>query len=84
MDILERDIGWREEEFDYILQFLRTILLKRWFILQICRFSMLNENRRRVPGVYLKFSPELVTYPRPLYARDSIAAEATAREAQCC
>ncbi|MCJ1247559.1 hypothetical protein MMC30_004773 [Trapelia coarctata] len=28
MDSLERDRGWREEEFDYVLQFLRTILLK--------------------------------------------------------
>lgn len=26
---LEKDHGWREEEFDYILQFMRTILLKR-------------------------------------------------------
>ena len=29
MDILETDHGWREEEFDFVLQFLRTILLKR-------------------------------------------------------
>ena len=28
MDILESERGWREEEFDYVLQFLRTILLK--------------------------------------------------------
>jgi dynein light intermediate chain 1 len=26
---LERDHGWHEEEFDFILQFLRTLLLKR-------------------------------------------------------
>ncbi|MCJ1288422.1 hypothetical protein MMC26_007779 [Xylographa opegraphella] len=28
MDNLETDHGWREEEFDFVLQFLRTILLK--------------------------------------------------------
>ena len=28
IEVLE-ERGWREEEFDYILQFLRTILLKR-------------------------------------------------------
>jgi hypothetical protein len=26
---LEKDHGWNEEQFDFILQFLRTILLKR-------------------------------------------------------
>lgn len=26
---LEKDHGWHEEEFDFILQFMRTILLKR-------------------------------------------------------
>lgn len=29
IDLLERERGWREEEFDFILQFLRTILAKR-------------------------------------------------------
>lgn len=29
IDLLEREQGWREEEFDFILQFLRTILTKR-------------------------------------------------------
>jgi hypothetical protein len=29
MEKLERERAWREEEFDFILQFLRTILLKR-------------------------------------------------------
>lgn len=29
IDLLEREQGWREEEFDFILQFLRTILAKR-------------------------------------------------------
>ena len=29
MEKLERERAWREEEFDFILQYLRTILLKR-------------------------------------------------------
>ena len=29
MEKLEREQGWKEEEFDYVLQFLRTVLLKR-------------------------------------------------------
>lgn len=26
---LEKENGWREEQFDYVLQFMRTVLLKR-------------------------------------------------------
>ncbi len=29
VDRLEKEQGWREEDFDFILQFLRTILAKR-------------------------------------------------------
>ena len=29
MDALETQHGWREEDFDFVLQFLRTILMKR-------------------------------------------------------
>lgn len=29
MELLERERSWKEDEFDYVLQFLRTILLKR-------------------------------------------------------
>jgi len=29
IDTLEIEHGWREEEFDFVLQFLRTILMKR-------------------------------------------------------
>jgi len=29
MESLERERGWKEEEFDFVLQTLRTVLLKR-------------------------------------------------------
>jgi len=29
MDVLEKENGWREEDFDFVIQYLRTILLKR-------------------------------------------------------
>lgn len=29
MDVLEKTQSWREEEFDVVLQFMRTVLLKR-------------------------------------------------------
>lgn len=29
MDILEKTQSWKEEEFDVVLQFMRTILLRR-------------------------------------------------------
>jgi hypothetical protein len=32
IETLERDRSWKEEEFDFVLQFLRTILLKRKYI----------------------------------------------------
>src|SRR5277367_2169290 len=36
MEKLEREQGWKEEEFDFVLQFLRTILLKRKWIFGEC------------------------------------------------
>ncbi|MCJ1393389.1 hypothetical protein MMC18_006263 [Xylographa bjoerkii] len=42
MDSLENDHGWREEEFDFVLQFLRTILLKRMFFEVRYELSWLN------------------------------------------
>ena len=29
IDALETQHGWREEDFDFVLQFLRTVLMKR-------------------------------------------------------
>ena len=29
IDSLETQYGWREDDFDFVLQFLRTVLLKR-------------------------------------------------------
>lgn len=29
MDVLEKTQSWKEEEFDVVLQFMRTILLRR-------------------------------------------------------
>lgn len=29
MEALERERGWKEDEFDFVLQSLRTVLLKR-------------------------------------------------------
>lgn len=29
VDALEVEHGWKEEEFDFVLQFLRTVLMKR-------------------------------------------------------
>lgn len=29
MEVLEKTQGWKEEEFDVVLQFMRSILLKR-------------------------------------------------------
>lgn len=31
MEYLEKTQGWKEEEFDVVLQFMRTVLLKREF-----------------------------------------------------
>lgn len=32
MEVLERERGWKEDEFDFVLQSLRTVLLKRTFL----------------------------------------------------
>lgn len=42
---LEKDHGWHEEQFDFILQFMRTLLLKRKYSSQYrLRF---NSNRKQ-------------------------------------
>ncbi len=36
MELLEKTQGWKEEEFDIVLQYLRTVLLKRECTQEAC------------------------------------------------
>lgn len=62
---LEKEHGWREEEFDFILQFMRTILLKRESLplVLLCR-SFISDfcfHRRCIAHLHDAFSGELPT-----------------------
>ena len=53
MDTLEVEQSWKEEEFDFVLQFLRTILMKREHILIKLPHGPTNIFRRRIAHIYV-------------------------------
>jgi hypothetical protein len=56
METLERESAWKEEEFDFVLQTLRTILLKRNTSLSPAVFHMLMLRLRwRLSHIYNTF-----------------------------
>jgi hypothetical protein len=56
MDLLEREMGYKEELFDFIQQFLRTILLKRTFL-------TLTSRRRRITTLLVTRPPSIPFIP---------------------
>src|SRR5271156_40151 len=57
MDFLERECGYKEELFDFIQQFLRTVLLKRTPVL-----SLDTNSRRCIITLSLTRSPEFPSF----------------------
>ena len=75
--MLEREFSWREEEFDYLLQFLRTILLKR----TSASPSPLSHADPEEDGASLVYTSNTVPNSVPLLLRASLGIHsALARE----
>lgn len=53
MDSLEVEQSWKEEEFDFVLQFLRTILMKREHGLVTLSHDTTDRSRRRIANIYV-------------------------------
>lgn len=56
---LEKEHGWREEEFDFILQFMRTILLKRESLPLVLLMQIISDfcfHRRCIAHLHDAFS----------------------------
>lgn len=77
---LEKDHGWHEEQFDFILQFLRTILLKRespnYLTLLFCDISN-STDRRCFTHLYYAFPRQLSAESDPLFPWYTLSFEAT-------
>lgn len=84
---LEKDHGWHEEEFDFILQFMRTILLKREFLFSpfvrpIFSSDSLIAGRWRITYLYYTFSGQLASELITFVARYTLAPKETVPQAQ--
>lgn len=53
IDSLEVEQSWKEEEFDFVLQFLRTILMKREHVLIALSHSPTDSFRRCIANIYV-------------------------------
>ena len=53
IDSLQIEQSWKEEEFDFVLQFLRTILMKREHVLITLSHSPADRSRRRIANIYV-------------------------------
>ena len=62
MDSLEVEQSWKEEEFDFVLQFLRTILMKREHGLVTLSHDTTDRSRRRIANIYVYFCAQLASY----------------------
>lgn len=83
---LEKDHGWNEEQFDFILQFLRTILLKREIAqchARLCHPLILTQCRRRLTHLYYTFPCQLPPIFDPFFFGDTLSLETTIIKAQC-
>lgn len=81
---LEKDHSWHEEEFDFILQFLRTILLKRECLLclkAIANGALIND-RRRVPNLHDTIPGQLPSESSTFVLGDTLAPEETITQTQ--
>jgi dynein light intermediate chain 1 len=83
MDALEKERGWKEEDFDYVLQFLRTILLKRKLSSPYpSLLPPLTPHRRCITNIHLPLHAQLPPYPSPILPRHPIPTAQTASTAQ--
>ena len=53
IDALEVEQSWKEEEFDFVLQFLRTILMKREHVVIPLSHSFTDGSRRCISNIYV-------------------------------
>lgn len=77
MEKLEKEHGWREEEFDFILQFMRTLLLKR--ATPFCRshagcgHGLLTSLRWSIADLHDTIPRKITTKLDTLHSRNSLS-----------
>ena len=81
IDALEAEHGWKEEEFDFVLQFLRTILMKRKHPQQKS-ISPIDDHRRCFPHIHLNIRPKLPPNAHSFHTRHTFPAKKANSQAQ--
>lgn len=86
MELLEKTQGWKEEAFDVVLQFMRTVLLKRKepSIFSNCSQKEADwiTRRRRIPYLYHPFHVYATTESYTLEPGDPFLAQETSAQTQ--
>ena len=87
IDALETQHGWREEDFDFVLQFLRTVLMKRRNPLSLlnarncCRGNLIS-HRWILSDIHIRLRPKFVAYTYPFKSWYPVTFEEADSEAQ--
>lgn len=55
IEVLEKERSWKEEEFDFVLQFLRTVLLKRKILRNVLGYLANRSCRWRISHLHDTF-----------------------------
>lgn len=74
VDALEVEHGWKEEEFDFVLQFLRTILMKRKHPSRDA-VNPIDSCRWCIPDIHLIILPQFPPNAHPLHTRHTFSAQ---------
>jgi hypothetical protein len=86
MDYLEKSQSWKEEQFDLVLQYLRTVLLKRELtshILDTCLESDRNIHRWRFSDIHKPCRGHATPEPHTCESGDTFTPETRTAQAQC-
>lgn len=78
MDVLEKSQSWKEEQFDLVLQYLRTTLLKRKLADPVVGRISLTDLRRCFVDLHKSCPGHTTTKLGPRKSRGSLSAEAHA------
>ena len=81
MEFLEKNKGWKEPDFDTVLQYLRTVLLRRKSTLGSGQSFVANLFRRRLPHLHLTEHALSTSPSPPLDTRHHLSPQTTVLQA---
>lgn len=83
MEVLEKSQGWKEPDFDTVLQYLRTVLLRReYFGMSMAQYSKLTLDRWCIAHLHLPKHALSAPLSYPLNARHHLSPQAQSSQTQ--